>query len=544
MPEFWLDHLKGARAGVVDHFEQVEVVRVGRNDEGELVLDETGVSWDHAEIRLRGDELWLIDQGSTNGTYVNDERAHNARLKGGDVLRFGKKGPVMRFALSEPKLSEGSGERPKAPPPKPSERERAPSEPELVVLSERERDPGRRHSDLPPAAAPRPPAANPLNTAITILLGALVLVSLCMLGFLYYDYTQLEQELAQTRARASEATQEVASLELEVEEVGARARSEGEAEGREAAERELASAKALAQRLEQELTREKARLVEDQRRLARLELQLRASRRGGEEGDAPWRQIERSVSPSLLLIAVELKGTRPDGSVVDLGGFGTGFFASSVGDIVTSKHVLEPWKFRELALRIAEEKIQVDPESYQIHAWRSGTRFLREVDGALQLDPERGFSTRSGTLELLRIAPDEWSDVMPGEPVKAIRIHAAEGNADLAILRARGAERVVPLQAGRSAQVSGDDELLVIGFPGRAALAEGVAAPAPSEVKAESVGRAIQVSAPMILASAGAPLVDARGRVVGVCTSKQEEGARGGCLRIEYAMRLIHGGSW
>ena len=101
MPEFYLDFLGGDRAGSALHFEQ-EVVRVGRNDEAELPFDEMGVSWEHAEFRYRDGNYWVIDSGSTNGTYVNDERAHNARLKDGDVIRFGKKGPVVRFRLTKP----------------------------------------------------------------------------------------------------------------------------------------------------------------------------------------------------------------------------------------------------------------------------------------------------------------------------------------------------------------------------------------------------------------------------------------------------------
>ncbi|MBX3465910.1 MAG: FHA domain-containing protein [Planctomycetes bacterium] len=99
MPGFTIDYLQGDRAGKVDQFDQ-DVVRVGRCADFELIFDEMGVSWEHAEIRRRDGDFWVIDRGSTNGTYVNDERAHNARLRDGDVLKFGKKGPVLRFRLA------------------------------------------------------------------------------------------------------------------------------------------------------------------------------------------------------------------------------------------------------------------------------------------------------------------------------------------------------------------------------------------------------------------------------------------------------------
>src|SRR5688572_9487598 len=99
--EVYLDHLKGERAGALDRFGK-DVIRVGRNAEFELCFDDLGVSFEHAELRLRDGDFWLVDRGSTNGSYVNEERAYNARLKDGDVLRFGKKGPVVRFRLGAP----------------------------------------------------------------------------------------------------------------------------------------------------------------------------------------------------------------------------------------------------------------------------------------------------------------------------------------------------------------------------------------------------------------------------------------------------------
>jgi pSer/pThr/pTyr-binding forkhead associated (FHA) protein len=44
----------------------------------------------HARIFRRGDQLWVEDLGSTNGTYVNSEKISQAlRLGKGDVLQVG-----------------------------------------------------------------------------------------------------------------------------------------------------------------------------------------------------------------------------------------------------------------------------------------------------------------------------------------------------------------------------------------------------------------------------------------------------------------------
>src|SRR5271156_6244377 len=108
--EVYLNHVKGERAGALDRFSS-DVIRVGRHAEFELCFEDLGVSYEHAELRLRDGDMWLVDRGSTNGSYVNEERAHNTRLKEGDVLRFGKKGPVARFRLTLP-----SGRAPQAVP--------------------------------------------------------------------------------------------------------------------------------------------------------------------------------------------------------------------------------------------------------------------------------------------------------------------------------------------------------------------------------------------------------------------------------------------
>ena len=102
MSRFWIEFLKGERAGDVADFDG-DVVSVGRtSSDSTLKFDERGVSWEHAEFRLRDDAWWLIDLGSTNGTYVNEDRAQNAKLNDGDVVRFGKKGPKLRFRLEDP----------------------------------------------------------------------------------------------------------------------------------------------------------------------------------------------------------------------------------------------------------------------------------------------------------------------------------------------------------------------------------------------------------------------------------------------------------
>jgi len=64
---------------------------VGRDYSSDLVLDDKAVSRNHAIIRqLGGGDYFVIDSGSSNGTFVNGSRISvPTKLQNGDVLTFG-----------------------------------------------------------------------------------------------------------------------------------------------------------------------------------------------------------------------------------------------------------------------------------------------------------------------------------------------------------------------------------------------------------------------------------------------------------------------
>lgn len=64
-----------------------DVIRIGRAIHNEIVIEESGVSRFHSQIRRDGDSLWIEDLGSTNGTLVSGERLTAPyRLSVGDVV--------------------------------------------------------------------------------------------------------------------------------------------------------------------------------------------------------------------------------------------------------------------------------------------------------------------------------------------------------------------------------------------------------------------------------------------------------------------------
>ena len=67
-----------------------EVTTVGRKAVNDIHLDNLAVSGSHAKILLLGNDCFLEDLESTNGTYVNGDRATKHILKHGDKITIGK----------------------------------------------------------------------------------------------------------------------------------------------------------------------------------------------------------------------------------------------------------------------------------------------------------------------------------------------------------------------------------------------------------------------------------------------------------------------
>lgn len=63
---------------------------VGRHPESDIFLDDVTVSRDHCRFTVDGGRLTVEDSGSTNGTYVNEERVEQAELAAADEVLVGR----------------------------------------------------------------------------------------------------------------------------------------------------------------------------------------------------------------------------------------------------------------------------------------------------------------------------------------------------------------------------------------------------------------------------------------------------------------------
>lgn len=80
---------KGPRTGMTFILKEGNTT-VGRHPESDIFLNDVTVSRHHCRFVSNGDSLTVEDSGSTNGTYVNDERVDSAELRAGDEVLVGR----------------------------------------------------------------------------------------------------------------------------------------------------------------------------------------------------------------------------------------------------------------------------------------------------------------------------------------------------------------------------------------------------------------------------------------------------------------------
>ncbi len=64
-------------------------VSIGRKPGNEIRLNDSAVSGRHARI-VQAERVYLVDEGSTNGTLLNGERVYRKVLAHGDVVQIGR----------------------------------------------------------------------------------------------------------------------------------------------------------------------------------------------------------------------------------------------------------------------------------------------------------------------------------------------------------------------------------------------------------------------------------------------------------------------
>ena len=82
----------GRRHRASDH-----ALRLGRSPDNDIILRDPATSGHHARLERRGEQFWIVDLGSTNGTFVNGESIQEKQLSNGDRVTIGQNS--LNFAV-------------------------------------------------------------------------------------------------------------------------------------------------------------------------------------------------------------------------------------------------------------------------------------------------------------------------------------------------------------------------------------------------------------------------------------------------------------
>lgn len=95
--------VNGVCGGTVFFLPDVPTV-LGRSQECHVQVSDPWISSMHALFERRGDDLWVVDLDSRNGTFVDEERVQEARIAPGNKIRFGRTSVEIRdqATISDP----------------------------------------------------------------------------------------------------------------------------------------------------------------------------------------------------------------------------------------------------------------------------------------------------------------------------------------------------------------------------------------------------------------------------------------------------------
>jgi pSer/pThr/pTyr-binding forkhead associated (FHA) protein len=96
VPKHILRGVSGSTFG--KNFPVFGTMTIGRMSDCEISIPSEEISRRHVRLQTLPEGLMVEDLGSSNGTYINDERIHKAVLKPGDELRL----DTLRFLLVAP----------------------------------------------------------------------------------------------------------------------------------------------------------------------------------------------------------------------------------------------------------------------------------------------------------------------------------------------------------------------------------------------------------------------------------------------------------
>jgi putative serine protease PepD len=236
----------------------------------------------------------------------------------------------------------------------------------------------------------------------------------------------------------------------------------------------------------------------------------------------PSRRRRRRALPATVLAVLVTAGAAT-GYAVGAGGDAP---TQTVARLPASGGTLAPTQINKLYARAGKAVVSVQTDR------GSGTGFLIDRDGTIVTNAHV-----VGSAKQVRVRFDD-----DARPVGA-RVVGTDPSSDLAVLDvdASAAAGVTPLPLAESDSVQVGDAAIAIGFPlglARTATA-GIVSGLEREIQSPNgfrIDKVIQTDAPINPGNSGGPLLDARGRVIGVNSQIATAGAGGGSVGIGFAI--------
>jgi two-component system, cell cycle response regulator len=91
--------LAGSNLGRMFRVEKTDNI-LGRSNAATIRLEDDGISRKHAKVEMRGQELWIEDLKSQNGTFINGQRVTVQALHDGDKIQVGTT-TILKFTYHD-----------------------------------------------------------------------------------------------------------------------------------------------------------------------------------------------------------------------------------------------------------------------------------------------------------------------------------------------------------------------------------------------------------------------------------------------------------
>lgn len=605
-PRVVLEVLTSSLAGKRFAFSSAELrggVMLGRAPDCKVRFDgsrDLKVSGHHALLEERADGIFLRDQGSSNGLYVNRERvtAAGMRLYDGYEISLGQEGAVVRAIIpADPappvsQLPPVSGRQPAS----------GGDMTRIVESVGAKVGAGDKTKHMIKAVAEQLESrADTRRAGLVTMVGAMFLLVLALgaIGVWYYQNQETLQAQADARDKQAQAARDKKLEDAESERSKRDAAREQEME--ELRKKFGALETAMADQVktlrdEQDKRFETLRKDVDDATAARVkeisEAQLKQLKEATEAQlkeleklqsaptDEKFRDLAEKYNASVFLIFVQYPLLNSAGEAVGIeSGTGTGWLVRTSEKkawIVTNKHVIKPFLFKhELAISHAIQDVRPAPvKDWVIAAWQPGTK-LREKAGDTRLTVADAWATvpngwgGRGRVRITGYADDvlmtygdNYAQFLAGNGfktdlpediisrVKQISIHRMDTSNDLALLEF---ERKDAAHLADPLPMASDDELkalkqmesvMSLGYPlGLSVIKGTTVTTSPATGNLRSIQLEVGVigtSAPILPGNSGGPLIHVNGKVVGVITLKWGSGdTQGEAISVDHARALV-----